>query len=76
MNGRIGLHYEDMEDVCQWTQWWEAVYPRQDITSWLVALGNYDTVSEIPLQIHEAYADVSVSRTIQSITKEITDYLQ
>lgn len=63
-------------DVRDWTQWWEDVYPRQDITSWLVALGNYDTVSEIPLQIHEAYADVSVSRTIQSITKEITDYLQ
>jgi hypothetical protein len=63
-------------DVRLWPEWWTGVYPNQDLTSWLMALGAVEYVSEIPLITQPAYTMPPVISTIKGIVTELTSYLQ
>lgn len=62
-------------DVRSWVLWWQEIYPKQDITSWVVALSAVDTIQRIPLEILEGFKDKDVSgnikRAVQEITKQV-----
>lgn len=62
-------------DVRQWLSWWEEVYPTQDPTSWLVALGAVDTVESIPLMIMDEFKGVDVVSEIPVAVREIQKQL-
>jgi len=63
-------------DVRSWVHWWEDAYPEQDITSWLMALGNYDTVLEIPLHVTAEFTKLSVAPQLRTVCSELTAYVQ
>lgn len=63
-------------DVRSWTAWWDEVYPRADMTSWLIALGSSETVSKIPLVTHGTFAKIIVENQLRRITTEITDFIR
>ena len=61
-------------DARSWFSWWEDVYPSQEYTSWLIALSAAPSVPPVPLQMFGDYSDMSVSKTVLSAAKEITEY--
>lgn len=63
-------------DVRMWVSWWQKVYEHSDITSWLVALGAIETVSEIPLEIQDKFIEFNVYKTIKTVTAEITNFIR
>ena len=65
-----------MTDVRSWPAWWDEVYPRADMTSWLIALGSSETVAKIPLVTHGTCAEIVVENQLRRITTEITNFIQ
>ncbi len=66
----------DITDVRSWIFWWQTVYKKSDMTSWLVALSAVDTVEEIPLEISEGFKNKNIQDEIKKITQEITQLLK
>lgn len=62
----------DQTDPRSLVFWWQEVYPKQDITSWVVALSSVESISKIPLEISEAFRNKDVSRDIKHVVQEVT----
>ncbi len=62
-------------DVRSWVPWWEAAYPNADYTSFLVALSYADKIKHIPLEVFDTYKDIDVTKTLFSVTNDITTYI-
>jgi hypothetical protein len=63
-------------DVRSWISWWQAVYPEQDITSWVVALSAVDSIPKIPLEIKEDFKNKDVSLIIKNVVHEVTNQVK
>lgn len=63
-------------DVRSWLSWWQEIYPNQDFTSWLVALGAVDSVPPVPLDALSACQSVSVSKTLLETARTLTEYAE
>lgn len=63
-------------DIRSWMSWWEAVYPNQDATSWLVALGAVGSVPSVPLETGDAYENLSVPNTLLQAARDITKHAE
>lgn len=63
-------------DIRNWFTWWKKVYPEQDVTSWLIALGSVNNIPEIPLVIQDAYTAPLVISTVRKTLVELTEYIQ
>lgn len=63
-------------DIRSWLTWWSHVYPEQDFTSWLIALGSVNNIPEIPLVIQDAYTAPLVISTVRKTLVELTEYIQ
>lgn len=59
-------------DVRSWMSWWQAIYPEQDIMSWVVALASVDSIQKVPLEITEDFKNRDVSGIVKSIVHEVT----
>lgn len=59
-------------DVRSWISWWQNVYPKQDIMSWVVALSAVDSIQKIPLEISEYFRNKDVVDVIKSVVEEVT----
>lgn len=62
----------DGADTRSWVSWWQSVYPKQDITSWVVALSAVDSIQKIPLEITENFKNKNVSWVVKSIVQDVT----
>jgi len=62
-------------DVREWSSWWQKIYPKEDLTSWLVALSAVDTVPKIPLEIMDDYQKTDVTKILQNTVQEITKFI-
>lgn len=63
-------------DVRLWPEWWNDVYPNQDLTSWLLALSSVSQVPEIPLVYMDAFEVLPVAVTVRSVVTELTAYIE
>lgn len=63
-------------DVRLWPEWWNEVYPNQDLTSWLMALSSVSQVPEIPLVYMDAFEVLPVVATVRSVVTELTAYIE
>jgi len=63
-------------DAREWPSWWQEIYPKEDLTSWLVALSAIDMMTKIPLEIMDDYKEIDVSRTLKNIVQEITKFIE
>ncbi|MBI3634451.1 MAG: nucleotidyl transferase AbiEii/AbiGii toxin family protein [Candidatus Yonathbacteria bacterium] len=66
----------DQTDPRSWIFWWQEIYPKQDITSWVVALSAVDLVQKIPLEINEDFKDKDVSKDIKRAVQKVTKQIQ
>ena len=66
----------EQTDVRSWVIWWQKIYPRQDFTSWVVALSTIDSVLVIPLEILKNFKDKNVSGILKHSVQEISRQIQ
>lgn len=59
-------------DVRSWIQWWSEVNIKEEITSWVVALGAIDLIPKVPLDIALDFRNIDVPKEIKKIVDEIT----
>lgn len=59
-------------DVRSWISWWQDVYPKQDLMSWVVALSAVDSIPKIPLEISEDFKNKNVAGVLKSVVEEVT----
>jgi hypothetical protein len=60
-----------LTDTEEWLGWWEKIYPTQDPSSWLIALGVVDLVPPIPLLVMSEYESLEVANTIKDLAFKI-----
>jgi len=65
----------NITDAREWIGWWQKVYTHADYTSFVVALGDANTISPVSLDIFDTYKNVAVPKILSQATKEITAYL-
>ncbi|HCM53769.1 MAG TPA: hypothetical protein DIS59_02355 [Candidatus Magasanikbacteria bacterium] len=65
-----------LTDVRSWPSWWDSVCAQADMTSWLIALGSFETVTKIPLITQESFKGLNVENQLKSVVTEITNFIR
>ena len=65
-----------LTDVRSWPSLWDSVYAYADMTSWLIALGSFETITKIPLIMQGSFKNLNVENQLRSVVTEITDFIR
>lgn len=64
-----------LTDPRSWNTWWQEVYKNSDPISYIIALANVDTITEIPLDIEERFKMISTKNLIHNVVSEIKSFI-